>query len=414
MAFSVFSIPRATRREPADVLRSLPEDSDNRFRLSVRSEQRGAGHWYHHIVHQGMTAATSAGSATYFASIEIPAALGPLEVLDPFVMMLAFHQMTFGGVLEVDGPVSRRLIQNIAHVQAQSYNRWPQRYRPFAIESSSVRETPYAQRDGAAGALAITGGLDSTLALYRQTDPAHSRYPLGLAVSVLDYNPHADRVGADFEPRFIAHMERICARRGLDVGFIRTDLWRIPNYVTKTHGAVFGGLLALLAPTYAFGLLASSFANGQVWDYLGVAPEWQWTYGTGGFDLPSDLGVFNRAERVPLLAGYGPQACDDLIVCGTAENLPDNCGRCAKCVRTMLTFEACGLPLPKCFPGTIDPRLIGYGGSVRPEIAYHTEILRLADAYGIDTPNLRILRRRYLRKALKRKILDLVDGLRWN
>jgi hypothetical protein len=128
----------------------------------------------------------------------------------------------------------------------------------------------------------------------------------------------------------------------------------------------------------------------------------------------NELGMLTRAERLVLLAGYGTDACRELSVCGTPESLPDNCGRCPKCIRTMLTFEAAGVPIPACFPPTIDRKQIGYGGSRQPELGYHTEILRLAAAFNTHHPDIRLLRIRYIRKALKRRLLDTIASLRWN
>lgn len=414
MAFQEFSIRRPLRQAPVEVLRALPEDAANRFRLRVESEQRGPGQWHHAMFHDS-AAAGDPRSGRYFAALDFPCAVGAPEVLDPFVMALAFHQMTLGGTLEVEGPVSRRLIHNLAEVQSLSHNRWPRRYRPFALEPRAIVEAPYARPRRRGGVIALSGGLDSTLALYRQTDPALAAqsHPIACGVTVLGFNPPAHRVPDTWEGRHLALMQRLCARRGLALATIRTDLGAIPGYGIMPHGAVLGGLMALAAAEFPFGVLASSAAYGDPWHLRPIQPSWQRCYGTGGFEVPTDLGPFTRAERVVLLAGYGEEACDDLAVCGEPPVMPGNCCACGKCVRTMLAFEAAGLPMPRCFPRPIDPRLIGYGGSGQPEIGYYTEILQLAAARGIATPNLRLARRRYLRKALKRKVVDFVTNLRW-
>jgi len=406
-----FSIRRASQATIPGELRPLPGQSERRFRLNVKSEQLGDGRWMHRFSHEALNSSDRDLSKCLFVELEIPQPVGPLEVLDPFVMMLAFRQMTLGGVLEVAGPVSRRLLRNLIQIQALSHNRWPDKYLPFGLEPDEIIEAPYHAMDRPSGVIAVTGGLDSTLTLYRETDPqfAEIGHSLGLAITVVGYNPGGDRLADGYENRHMAQMRRVCARRSLEVAAIRTDLWRIPDYVTRPHGAVLGGILALTAPAFSFAILASSTVSGEVWRERGCAPEWQWSYGTGGFDLPTSLSLFTRAERLVLLSEYGASALDDLIVCGTAENLPDNCGQCAKCVRTMLTFEAAGLPIPQCFPAQINEKLIGYGASKQPEIGYYAEIMNLMDALGTNSRALRILRRRYRRKALKRKLLDFLS-----
>jgi hypothetical protein len=353
-------------------------------------------------------------TATYFVEVDFPEPIGHLEVLDPFVMILAFRQMTFGGRLEVDGPVSRRLLRNLVFIQGHSHNRWPDKYRPFAVDAGKVIDAPYAAPRQSGGLLAISGGVDSTLALYRLTDPHFEQFahPLALCVTAIGYNPRANRAAASFESRHLDLMRELSNRRGLGLGVMRSDLWRIPHYTQRPHGAVFGGMFALTAPSYPFAVLASSNPSADPWRDRPSGPEWQPHYGTGGFDVPSALGFYTRAERVALLAGYGAEACDSLVVCGREGSLPDNCGRCGKCVRTMLSFAMAGLPMPKSFTTAIDEKDIGFGASGYPEIGYYVEMLDLAEALGIDNRFVRLVRRRMRRKVLKRRIVDFVAAWR--
>ena len=414
MGLQEYTIRRKIRRVLPDELGSLPEDAHRRFRLSVESEQRGGGRWLHRFRHEALHPDDAKLTATYFVEVDFPEPIGALDVLDPFVMILAFRQMTFGGHLEVAGPVSRRLLHQLVFIQGQSHNRWPDQYRPFALEAREIVEAPYAAQRRSEGLLAVSGGVDSTLALYRLTDPrlAQSAYPLGLCVTVIGYNPRANRAADDFEARHLDLMRTLSGRRGLGLGVFRCDFWRIPRYVQRPHGAVFGGMFALAAPSYPFAVLASSNPSSDPWRDRPSGPEWQPHYGTGGFDVPSVLGLYTRAERIALLAGYGPEACDPLVVCGIEESLPDNCGRCAKCVRTMATFAMAGLPMPKSFTTELDDKDIGFGASGYPEIGYYAEMLGLAEAFGIDNRVARVARRRMRRKALKRKLADFIAGSR--
>jgi hypothetical protein len=409
-----YTIRRRTGRVLPEELAPLPEDSGRRFRLSVDSEQRGEGRWIHRFHHEALNPSDAELTATYFVELEFPEPIGPLEVLDPFVMMLAYRQMALGGRLTVDGPVSRRLLRNLAFIQGHSHNRWPEKYRPFAVEAGEVVETAYTARRRSEGLLAVSGGIDSTLALYRLTDPRFSQFahPLALCVTTIGYNPRANRMSPDFEARHLDLMRKLSSRRGLGLGVMRSDLWRIPHYVQRPHGAVFGGMLALTAPSYPFGVLASSNASTDPWRDRPSGPEWQPHYGTGGFDVPSALAFYTRAERVVLLAEYGREAYDSLVVCGSEGSLPDNCGRCAKCVRTMLSFAAAGLPMPQSFTNKLDEKDIGFGASGYPEIGYYSEILDLAAGLGTDNRLVRLVRRRMRWKTLKRRTADFVAGWR--
>ncbi|WP_296814058.1 hypothetical protein [Thiobacillus sp.] len=69
--------------------------------------------------------------------------------------------------------------------------------------------------------------------------------------------------------------------------------------------------------------------------------------------LTGDMEQFSRLEKVRFLSTQ-PGVLDALRVCWDAGAIPQgylNCGRCLKCVRTMLAFMACGqLATTKAFP----------------------------------------------------------------
>ncbi len=72
-------------------------------------------------------------------------------------------------------------------------------------------------------------------------------------------------------------------------------------------------------------------------------------------------------------------------VCWQGEQKDRNCGRCEKCIRTVLNFRAVGLGLPECFEQDVNNRqILSLKGLNSVQIAYLDEILSTARAASIS------------------------------
>lgn len=65
----------------------------------------------------------------------------------------------------------------------------------------------------------------------------------------------------------------------------------------------------------------------------------------------------SRLERIDRISRT-PSAVEALRVCFFSEETALNCGRCEKCVRTLLGFKVAGLAAPSCFPAPVTPAMI--------------------------------------------------------
>lgn len=71
---------------------------------------------------------------------------------------------------------------------------------------------------------------------------------------------------------------------------------------------------------------------------------------TNNIEFISSCTTMKRIEKISMLI-QKPQICDSLYVC-TSGNPPYNCGKCEKCVRTLLAFDSLGKI--DCLPKTFD------------------------------------------------------------
>ena len=102
----------------------------------------------------------------------------------------------------------------------------------------------------------------------------------------------------------------------------------------------------------------------------------------------------NRTEKVDWLV-QNTRAPEDLRVCWQGPTLDRNCGRCEKCVRTMLNLWCLGHAVPAAFPAPLTPGLVA---TLQPrnriQLAELDSILRLGvDRHPPSDPILRALQR---------------------
>ena len=71
-------------------------------------------------------------------------------------------------------------------------------------------------------------------------------------------------------------------------------------------------------------------------------------FSTDGFRVVHDGAGFSRTQKVQVISAW-PAGVENLRVCWEGNRPGGNCGRCEKCLRTMLNFRAVGAGLPSCF-----------------------------------------------------------------
>ena len=102
---------------------------------------------------------------------------------------------------------------------------------------------------------------------------------------------------------------------------------------------------------YEIGLLASGFD-----DYLeepqGSTPWTDPLLGSDAFRIVHDGAGYTRMQKIDSLLSW-ESALPFIRVCFERKGVKINCGKCEKCIRTILSFRVVGAGLPSCFSGDI-------------------------------------------------------------
>lgn len=202
---------------------------------------------------------------------------------------------------------------------------------------------------GGESGLLLSGGVDS-LALLAHN---HSVYPLGserrfsVAIVVVGIQHHRWKGLADVQAQLSAARKQlapIATATGIRLVPIATNITSLDRdgwfWKFEFQGAVLAGIGHLFARRISDLSIASTWDISHL-DRWGSHPLIDPGFGTHSFRIWHELAHLGRLEKTHLVA-QRPELLEQLNVCNEAAGGDRNCGRCEKCVRTMLALESMG------------------------------------------------------------------------
>lgn len=218
----------------------------------------------------------------------------------------------------------------------------------------------------------FSGGVDALATLRRNRLMYPDDHPLSIRDCLNVFGMHPDDYsGSEPNPNRVAlwddnlpRLRALADEAGVELFQLRTNvvsLFDSPRlFGWEYHSAIMLSLGHLLTRRLSDLFIASS-------DYLGDSEPWgshpliDPNYGGSNLQIYHDGARLRRIEKVRLITEW-PAALSSLNVCSsyTVPTQGMNCGKCEKCVRTMLELLACGaLDRTSTFPAIdVDPKLL--------------------------------------------------------
>jgi len=288
---------------------------------------------------------------------EVPAAFGDALTArgDPFLPILMLRALQHPGPIVIEAEVSPELLASARRAAAllESWGLPPGRVRGAAIDI----QAPFgvAARRGAGVGAFFSGGVDSFYTVLKNI----ARYPEGDSRSLT----HLVMLhGFDVREEDRALFERLSGplrevATALGKGFVtlRTNLRELfgDDDFDLTHGVVLAGAGHALAGLFHTLYIASSYPYSELRPW-GSHPNLDPLWSSERLDFVHDGSERSRPEKLALIA-QSPVALRALRVCWMQRDAY-NCGKCEKCVRTMLGLAAHGvLEQATGFPSRLDP-----------------------------------------------------------
>ncbi len=249
---------------------------------------------------------------------------------DVLAAALLLPAMGGGEDLEVDAPVSAELLRGMSQVAA-IWSVWRKRWRRSVVHAEPVDRSNLQPVESAA---CFSGGVDSFFTLLRpRPEPITTMITLagGLA-------PGSAR-SADETVASTARVANVVGKRHVVVESNALDFGR-PLIAVQHHGAVLAATALGLAPSVATLYIPASWSDARKRPW-GSHPDVDHLWSTELLHVIHDAAEFERHEKVRAIADCGI-VCDELRVCNEGPAGQTNCGRCGKCLSTMLALHIVG------------------------------------------------------------------------
>jgi hypothetical protein len=288
---------------------------------------------------------------------EVPAAFADALSArgDPFLPVLLLRALQRPGPIVIEAEVSPELLASARRATAllEAWGLPPGRVRGASVEIQAP--VAAAARRGAGVGAFFSGGVDSFYTVLKNI----ARYPVSDSRSITHlmmlhgFDVRADD-GALFE-RLSGPLREAAA--GLGKGFLtlRTNLRELfgDDDFDFSHGVVLAGAGHAVAGLFHTLYIASSYPYSELRPW-GSHPTLDPLWSSERVDFVHDGAERSRPEKIAVLA-RSPVALRGLRVC-LMQREAYNCGKCEKCVRTMLGLAAHGvLGQATGFPSPLDP-----------------------------------------------------------
>lgn len=251
--------------------------------------------------------------------------------------------MAEGADVTLAEPISSRLKANLEMVQ-ELHLAWIPGTRRVRLTAPVT-----GRRPGRGVSAFFSGGVDSFHTLITHRDEIDNL----ILIHGFDI-PLADTVTFGMAE---AQAREAAALFGKRLIVVRTNMHfelPIPFDWKWYHGPSLAAVTHALAPVHARVYIASTHSYAELHPW-GSNPLIDPLWSSEGVEVIHDRGD-SRLEKLRLLASH-PEALARLRVCW--ENTGQyNCGRCEKCVRTMLVLRGLGVPSSRAFPDTLTPERV--------------------------------------------------------
>jgi hypothetical protein len=259
---------------------------------------------------------------------------------DPALALCLMPAMRAGGRLELEERISPRLLRSQREYQAiqRVWSRdWDFDQEPLReVEVSAPPRAP-APRLGGGVAAFFSGGVDSWATVLENPDVTDLIFVRGL-----DLVPGAAHQ-ADLADEVEARLRDGAGALGLALHVVETNVRRLSDPLVRWEAYNANPMAAIalfFEPLFARVLIAGD-TDHETQVPLGTSRMVNQLWSTEQLEIVDDGGRLSREQRLRRIAAH-PVVRQTLRVCWENPGGAYNCGRCRKCLLTMISLEAIG------------------------------------------------------------------------
>jgi hypothetical protein len=319
------------------------------------------------------------------------------EDADPFVVAMMMPAMLLGENVVVEGRVSPRLAHGLREYVTAYAQWWPGKIAPVDVSYAEVSAgAPRAARGVVA--CAFSGGVDSLYTVWRHM-PGNETVPgfhITHALMINGFNFDMDLENTREFQRLVDVYRPMLERRGIELVVSRQNTEVFLEAANKA---------ASKSPTREGGVVSAALALGGLCERIYISGSGTYRHednfpkgwhpsalhllSSNATEMMFDGGDASRTEKTVALSKWEDtyatlRVCWRPTVFNDATGRMENCCRCPKCVRTMVTLDAVGaLSKYETFPLPLERRIIRAAHFVSTsEKKFYFDLLRLARSVG--------------------------------
>ncbi|MBR4632140.1 MAG: hypothetical protein IKO48_02325 [Elusimicrobia bacterium] len=271
---------------------------------------------------------------------------------DPFVYALVFYMMQEGGTFEINGNVSKSVMDNIT-MFCRIWHIWePQRYKEVEIIANEIKDD--YRPENRKMITAFSGGIDAAYTAYKYKKNLDKRFQYDLDRSVMILGADISITNKKAFDLAFSKAKKMTDDLGIELIPVETNFRQYESNWVHCFGTVIVAIFNFFSKKYFYGAAADDSVKHYHIPW-GMNPITDRYLSSDTFRFIADGYEHSRIERTNVVKNW--KAClENLRVCWrNKEDLSSNCGHCEKCIRTKLDFFVLGVKNLPSMPKQFSP-----------------------------------------------------------
>jgi hypothetical protein len=293
----------------------------------------------------------------------------------PFAAALLLPAMKQGEDLVIKGSISEQLHKGM-HSIMHEVLQWNIGLKPIRIEADSL--SPDTHKPDRSASF-FSGGVDSFYTYLKHKDAPVKSDRISSFILVNGFD--IDRRNTQLWDRTLQNIKAIATAEDVELVVVRTNIQPLVEPILLwdyTHGGCLASAGLFLRGAFRQIYIPSTHSvQEQIPWGSNLALDGHWSTESTAF--VHDGTEATRINKVIWQIARSPVALEHLRVCFANEKEAYNCGKCDKCLRTMINLYVAGvLEKSATFPHHIDPELVAAVPTIAGEHGgiFHSENLR--------------------------------------
>ena len=258
----------------------------------------------------------------------------------PFLVGSLLRCTKLGENLEIHGGVSQKLYNNVTTIiEILDELEIVKKKNEITVTARDISLDVHGKPAGIG--CFFSGGVDSFYTFLKNKDQGKEKITHLILVHGFDIPLWNIALFKTVHSR----MQIIAKYYGVELISVKTNIKEISDPYVE-WGMAHGGAIAATALFLRRGLRRVYIASSNSWDQLfpmGTHPYMDYLWGTESLELVHDGNEANRAQKVKKYIAFSQIALQNIRVCYNNFGNVYNCGKCEKCLRTMVELTVAGV-----------------------------------------------------------------------